>query len=138
MPASYRHFRSAVASLVLVAMHAPLARADDAIPAKQRFVARLKEAVRADDKVWLAEHTRYPLRHFGRSPRVIRNKSAFLRAYPSMIGEKLRAGILAQDPAKVFENAQGLMLGEGPTNIWVRAVDDHDDAFEIVTINDRE
>jgi len=140
MVASYRHFRSAVACLAVVLTHADIGRADEGdIPVKQKFVVRLKEAVRADDKVWLADHAHYPMRFYGHKTRMIRNKPSFLRYYPSMIGSKLRAGILAQDPEQVFENYQGMMLGDGATNIWVRAVGDGtSDVFEIVTINDEE
>ncbi|WP_315832613.1 hypothetical protein [Bradyrhizobium prioriisuperbiae] len=63
-----------------------------------------------------------------------------LKNYPALIGEKLRAQILAQDPEQVFENYQGMMIGDGPINIWVRERSDDGPGgtFDIITINDKE
>jgi hypothetical protein len=94
--------------------------AETDLPEKQVIVVQLQQAVRANDKAWLAAHARYPLSYFGRGKRVIRGKAAFIRNYASLSGAKLRAAILAQDPANVFENWQGLMIGEGRYNVWVR------------------
>lgn len=110
------------------------------VPIKQKFVVQLKEAIRTNDKAWLADHARFPLRYFGRTTKQIADKASFIRHYPALIGDKLRAGILAQDPERVFENYQGLMIGDGPINIWVRQRGDDglSDVFDIITINDRE
>ena len=100
----------------------------------------LQHAIRTDDKAWLADHTRYPLRYNGRSDIAIRNKASFFKNYPTIIGEKLRAAVLAQDPQNAFENWQGIMVGEGNYNIWIRdagssGLDQH---YELITINDAE
>jgi hypothetical protein len=117
----------------------PSTRADD-IPVKEAFVMALQQAIRTGDKSWLADHVRYPLRYNGRSNISIRNKAAFVKNNPTIIGRKLRAAVLAQDPENVFENWQGMMIGEGNHNIWVRdagssGVDQH---YELITINDAE
>ena len=92
--------------------------------------------MRADDKAWLAAHARYPLSYFGRGKRVIGGKPAFIRNYALLFGAKLRAAILAQDPANVFENWQGLMVGEGRYNVWLRDTADGEPArYRIVAIN---
>jgi hypothetical protein len=114
-------------------------RADD-IPVKETFVKALQHAIRTGDKAWLADHTRYPMRYNGRSNISVRNKASFVKNYPTIIGEKLRAAVLAQDPGNVFENWQGMMIGEGNYNIWVRdagssGLDEH---YELITINDVE
>jgi hypothetical protein len=110
--------------------------AEAGLPEKQTIVTQLQQAVRADDKAWLAAHTRYPLSYFGRRKLIIRGKAAFIRSYALLFGAKLRAAILAQDPANVFENWQGLMVGEGRYNIWVRDTADGEPArYRIVTIN---
>jgi hypothetical protein len=115
------------------------ARADDDIPKKQTFVIALQNAVRANDKTWLAEHTRYPLRYYGHRKIPIDNKAAFLKNFPKLIGSKLRGFVLAQDPANVFENWQGMMVGDGSFNIWVRnESEDLDPRYLIITINDDE
>jgi hypothetical protein len=106
------------------------------LPEKQTMVIGLQQAVRANDKAWLAAHTRYPLSYFGRGKRVIRDKAAFIRNYALLFGAKLRAAILAQDPANVFENWQGLMVGEGRYNVWVRDTGNGGASrYQIVAIN---
>jgi hypothetical protein len=113
-------------------------RADD-IPTKQTFVIVLQQAVRTDDKAWLADHTRYPLRFYGRLKISVRNKASFVKNYALIIGKKLRIAVLAQDPESVFENWQGMMVGEGNYNIWVRnAGDGLNERYELITINDVE
>jgi hypothetical protein len=110
--------------------------AEAGLPEKQTIITQLQQAVRADDKAWLAAHTRYPLSYFGRGNRVIRDKATFIRNYALLFGAKLRAAILAQDPANVFENWQGLMVGEGRYNVWVRDTGDGGASrYQIVAIN---
>ncbi len=47
--------------------------------------------------------------------------------------------MLAQDPADVFENWQGAMVGDGNYNIWITQVGDAANApYQIITINDAE
>ena len=106
------------------------------LPEKQAIVIELQQAVRANDKAWLAANTRYPFSYFGHGKRIIRGKAAFIRNYALLSGAKLRAAILAQGPANVFENWQGLMVGEGRYNIWVRDTADGEPArYRIVAIN---
>jgi hypothetical protein len=130
--------RLLVTGLWLVAAAAGPAAAED-IPLKQQFVARLQDAVRTGERDWLAAHMSYPVRYFGKRTFTIPGKSWFARSHSAVIGPKLRAAVLAQDPAKVFENWQGLMVGEGSFNIWVRnTADGAHERYEIVTINDAE
>jgi hypothetical protein len=106
------------------------------LPEKPVIVMQLQQAVRANDKAWLAAHTRYPLSYFGSGKRIIRDKAAFIHNYALLFGAKLRAAILAQNPANVFENWQGLMVGEGRYNVWVRdASDGGASHYQIVAIN---
>jgi hypothetical protein len=114
-------------------------RADD-IPVKETLVMALQQAVRNGDKSWLADHTRYPLRFNGRANISIRNKTSFVKNYPTIIGSKLRAAVLAQDPENVFENWQGMMVGEGNHNIWIRDAGSNglDQHYELIAINDVE
>ena len=110
--------------------------AETDLPDKPATVMRFQQAVRANDKTWLAANTRYPLSYFGHQKLVIRDKAAFLRNYALLFGAKLRAAILAQDPESVFENAQGLMIGEGRYNIWIRDTCDRDAVrYQIIAIN---
>ena len=111
------------------------ARAEDRSP-EQTIVMQVQQAVRAGDKTWLADRARYPLNYFGGGKRVIRSKAAFLKQYRSLVGAKLRTAVLAQDPADVFRNSQGLMIGDGYYNIWVRDSGDGTVVnYQIITIN---
>ena len=105
--------------------------------AKQKFVIALQSAVRTDDKNWLADHMSYPVNYFGKHKVVIRSRAALINNYSSFVSAKLRASVLAQDPANVFQNWQGVMVGGGNQNIWVTKVGDADNApYQIITIND--
>jgi len=127
------------ASILAVCMFAAVngrsAAAED-LPPEQAIVRQLQQAVRRDDKTWLADHARYPVNYFGGGKRVIRNKAAFIKQYPLLISAKLLAAVLAQDPADVFKNSQGLMIGDGYYNIWIRdAGDGTTEDYQIITIN---
>ncbi len=100
----------------------------------------LQHAIHTEDKAWLADHTRYPLRYNARSNISVRNKASFVRSYSAIIDEKLRAAVLAQDPKNIFENWQGIMVGEGNHNIWIRDAGSNglDEHYELITINDVE
>ncbi|HEY5166862.1 MAG TPA: hypothetical protein VII80_03545 [Pseudolabrys sp.] len=125
-----------LAAGLLLAATGWTAAAESHIPQKQIFVTQLQQALRANDKAWLAEHTRYPLRSYGSKQPSIRNKPAFINNYSSLISAKLRAAVLAKDPADVFENWQGLMIGEGSYNIWIRnSGDGLNERYQIITIN---
>lgn len=127
-----------VASLLLLicalgnAAHAQ----SEGIP-KFAFVRELQKAVRADDRAWLADHIQYPLRHHGRMATIIRDRSDFMRNYATIVSDRLRRAILAQEPDKTFENWQGMMVGDGSHNMWLRETGEGDNLrYEIVTIND--
>jgi hypothetical protein len=106
-------------------------------PAKVDVVRELQRAVRENDRAWLAARIRYPLRYHGRTIAVIRNRDDFLRGYDSFVSDRLRRAILGQDPERVFENWQGMMVGEGTHNMWLRESGEGDAArYEVVTIND--
>ena len=105
-------------------------------PDKPATVMQFQQAVRTDDKAWLAAHTRYPLGYFGRRKLVVSDTAAFLHNYALLFSATLRAAVLAQDPQAVLENAQGLMIGEGRYNVWIRDTGDGDIArYQIVAIN---
>jgi len=126
-------------ALALIAIASSAAAGAQEIPRKQQFVADLQTALRANDKNWLAGHMHYPVRFYGQRTMLIRNKAWLVKNYALVIGAKLRAAVLAQDPGNVFENWQGLMVGEGRFNIWLRnAGDGLDEHYEIITINDSE
>jgi hypothetical protein len=115
----------------------PAAALEQDVPANQKFVIKLQQAVRADDRTWLADHMRYPVRYYGRKDRVVRDRAAFISRYRSIFSARLKAGVLAQNPNDLFENWQGTMIGGG--RIWIRDFgDDLRARYQIITINDFE
>jgi hypothetical protein len=111
--------------------------AQDELPAKQAFIRDLQRALRNDDRAWIADHMSYPVRYHGKVASVIRNRNDFVRNYTGLVSERLRGAILALQPDEVFENWQGLMIGDGTHNMWARDTASGDATrYEIVTIND--
>ena len=129
--------RIAVTLSLLLCLFASNAQAQSEGAPKFAFVRELQKAIRADDRAWLGDHIQYPLRRHGRIATVIRNKSDFVRNYATIVSDRLRTAILAQEPDKVFENWQGVMVGDGSHNMWLRQSGEGDKLrYEIVTIND--
>lgn len=125
------------AALLLFAVAGGDTRAQTDVPAKPAVVRDLQRALRDHDRAWVADRIRYPLRYHGRSVAVIRNRSDFLRNYDNLVSDRLRGAVLMQDPERVFENWQGVMVGDGMHNIWLRESGEAEPTrYEIVTIND--
>jgi hypothetical protein len=130
-------FRIAARLSLLLCFFAGNAHAQSEAAPKFAFVRELQKAIRADNRAWLADHVQYPLRHHGRIAMIIRDRSDFVRNYATIVSDRLRTAILAQEPDKVFENWQGVMVGNGNHNMWLRESGENDDLrYEIVTIND--
>jgi len=108
-------------------------------PSDQVFLLDLQKALRTDDKDWLAAHIHYPTSYYGPKFLMIRNRASFDNHYPLLIGPKLRAIVLAQDPDQLFRNQHGIMIGSDP-NIWFYNFGNgpEDIRYEIITINDAE
>jgi hypothetical protein len=129
------------AALVLVLLLAPTLRHAIADPVNPTpiFIAALQEAIRNDDKHWLADHLHLPVNYFGKTSHIIRSKSWFLEHYAAVIGPELKANVLKQDPNAYFKNYQGVMVGDGGRNIWLEDFGDEGAGiparFEIITIN---
>jgi len=103
------------------------------------FITALQDAIRNDDKPWLADHLHLPVSHFGNTTEIIRTKAWFLQHYASIIGPELKANVLKQDPEAYFKNYQGVMVGDDGRNIWLEDFGDEGAGiptrFEIITIN---
>ena len=99
-------------------------------------ILALQAAIRTDDKDWFVANMHFPVRYFGETKQTIRSKEWFLRHYDTIIGPKLKANLLAQDPEHYFKNYQGLMVGDGGHNIWFADFGDGNGIkYEIITIN---
>src|SRR5579863_7182337 len=99
--------------LCLVLSSAFTARAGNAAdPSSDRvFLLDLQKALRANDKEWLAGHMHYPASYYGPKFLMIKNRASFDDHYPMLIGPKLRALVLAQDPDQLVKNQHGTMVG---------------------------
>lgn len=123
-------------SLLLCASVANAHAQAEATP-KFAFIQELQKAIRTDNRAWLADRIQYPLRHHGRIATIIRDRSDFVQNYATIVSDRLRRAILAQEPEKTFENWQGVMVGDGSHNIWLRESGEGDNLrYRIVTIND--
>lgn len=125
--------RPLVIAASLLALQPAQAQAPDD---EQAFVTRFQQALRTNDKQWVADHTRYPLRVHAAKASKVASKAALLRRYNAIFTPKVKAAVLAQEPAKVFRNWQGTMIGEGATNVWARSEDDQPE-LRIITVNNR-
>jgi hypothetical protein len=115
---------------------APAVAESDFQTPETQIILETQAAVRADDKDWFVAHLHFPVRYFGETKQTIRSKDWFLKHYDTVIGPKLKANILAQDPETYLKNYQGLMVGDGGHNIWFSDFgDDNTVKYEIITIN---
>jgi|HubBroStandDraft_3_1064219.scaffolds.fasta_scaffold226859_1 hypothetical protein len=103
------------------------------------FLLDLQKALRTHDKDWLAGHMHYPASYYGPNFIMIKNRASFDDHYPMLVGPKLRAIVLAQDPDRLFKDRHGIMIGSDP-NIWFYDFGSgpEDVRYEIITINDTE
>ncbi|MFZ0526561.1 MAG: hypothetical protein WA889_15085 [Xanthobacteraceae bacterium] len=127
--------------MCLMLFTASAARAGNAADqsSDQVFLLDLQKAVRTGDKDWLAGHMHYPASYYGPKFIMIKNRASFDSHYPALIGPKLRAIVLAQDPDRLVKNQHGIMIGGNP-NIWFYNFGSgpEDIRYEIITINDAE
>jgi len=133
--------RAALVLALLLALPLRPALAEPLDPSPP-FIIELQNAIRKDDKNWLADHLHLPVNYFGKTKQVIDSKEWFLKHCTTVIGPELKANVLKQDPNSYFKNYQGVMVGDGGRNIWL---DDFGDEgagvparFGIITINNRD
>ena len=84
----------------------------------QEFHNRLVEAVGRDDRAALANMVHYPLRrnHNGITTEY-HTQADFIKDYPIIFNEAVRAAVLGQDFSELFANYAGIMYGRG--ELWV-------------------
>ena len=83
----------------------------------REFHKRLVEAVGNDDRPALADMMHYPLRrnHNGTTTEY-HSKADFIKNYPAIFNQAVRAAVLGQDFAELFANYEGIMYGRG--ELW--------------------
>jgi hypothetical protein len=125
--------------IALLAVTSGLARADNPYavagisdPAHVTlFLARLKQAVAADDHAAVAALVRYPLTvsSDGRST-TYRNAAALSANYARVFTPEVEAAVTAARPDNLFVRDQGVMIGNG--EIWMNEVGG---SMKIITVN---
>lgn len=101
-------------------------------PQARAFLADLQAAVKAADKKKVASMVRYPLLvNSGGGHRNVRTAAVFLREYDSLFTAPVRKAIAEQDPACLFANYQGVMIGSG--EVWYE--EQKDGGMKIKTLN---
>jgi hypothetical protein len=122
----------------LILITAVIARAGNASD-ERAFLLDLQKALQTNDREWLAGHMHFPANYYGPKFIMIKNRASFDSQYPMLIGPKLRAIVMAQDPDQLFRNQHGIMIGSDP-NIWFYDFGNGPEEirYEIITINDAE
>ena len=87
------------------------------VPKANAFLVSLKAAVRAQDKQKVAGMIRYPLLiNMPKSHKQIRTIAEFIAEYDRLFTTSVRKAVEEQRPECLFENWQGVMIGNG--EIW--------------------
>jgi len=108
-------------------------------PPDRVFLQDLKKALRTDDRGWLGEHMHYPASYYGPKYIMIKNRAWFDSHYSMLIGSKLRAIVLAQDPDRLFRDRHGTMIGSDLNiRFYNFGTGPEDIRYEIITIDDAE
>ena len=109
--------------IVLIGLAVCLLPATAFAGAKERFLSELQLAVSRQDTNWLGAHADYPVAIRGKRRVVIKSRSNFAMWDPNqLLTPELQADILAEKPDDLFVNWQGMMIGSGERNIWVRDI----------------
>jgi hypothetical protein len=87
----------------------------------QAFLAELQKAVAAVDKPAVAGMVGYPLKtKMAGKPTTLHNAQEFTGRYDALMTAKVTAAIKGQAYAKLFANAQGVMIGDG--EVWFSGI----------------
>ena len=97
-----------------------------------QFLARLKQAVAANDRGAVAAMVSYPLRvhPVGRPAKTYGNAAALRADYPNVFTPGVVNAVAAAEPDNLFARDQGVMIGQG--EIWMNEVAG---SMKIVTVN---
>lgn len=96
-----------------------------------QFLARLKQAVAADDHAAVSAMVKYPLTiSSGGRSRTYHNAAALSANYARVFTPEVKAAVAAARPDNLFARAQGVMIGNG--EIWMNEVGG---SMKIITVN---
>jgi hypothetical protein len=97
-----------------------------------QFLARLKEAVAADDHPTVAAMVNYPLTVYssGGRPFTYRDAAALSANYGRVFTPEVKAAVAAAKADDLFARDQGVMIGNG--EIWMNEIHG---SMKIITVN---
>lgn len=89
--------------------------------ADRAFFLHLSDAVKRDDRGWVADHVSFPINiRIDNEQITIKTRQEFVTQYENAFNDKVRRAIESQQPDDLFKNWRGLMIGHG--EIWFTAV----------------
>jgi hypothetical protein len=97
-----------------------------------QFLARLKQAVAADDHAIVASMGNYPLtvHSSGGRPMTYRDAAALSANYARVFTPEVKAAVAAANADNLFARDQGVMIGNG--EIWMNEIRG---SIKIITVN---
>jgi hypothetical protein len=97
-----------------------------------QFLARLQQAVAADDHAAIAAMVNYPLRvnPLKGQSMTYRNAAAVRANYARIFTPEIKAAVAAAKPDNLFARDQGVMIGNG--EIWMNEIGG---TMKIITVN---
>lgn len=97
-----------------------------------RFLARLKQALAADDRAAVAAMVSYPLHVYapGRGLTTYRDAATLRAGYAWVFTPEVTAAVATATPDSLFARDQGVMIGNG--QVWINEVHA---VVKIITIN---
>jgi hypothetical protein len=97
-----------------------------------QFLARLKQAIAADDHATVAAMMKYPLTVYssGGRPMAYRDATALSANYAPVFTPEVKAAVAAAKADDLFARDQGVMIGNG--EIWMNEIRG---SMKIITVN---
>jgi hypothetical protein len=104
----------------------------------KRFLSVVQSHVAKDNARALSQVIEFPLSvNTGKTRRKLASAGEFTSGYAKIVTPTVREKILAQQPAKLFHRADGVMIGDG--EVWFRSICDDETCqtrrTRIVTFN---
>jgi hypothetical protein len=91
----------------------------------KRFLSVVQSHIAKDNARALSQVIEFPLSvNVGKSRRKLSTAGEFTGGYAKIVTPAVREKILAQQPAKLFHRADGVMIGDG--EVWFRAICEDD------------
>jgi hypothetical protein len=103
----------------------------------EEFIKKARASILVNDKAWIAEHTRYPLRHLqGKGFSTINTKQQLIRYFDALFTNNFKERIKQYYTTNLFTKNGSVMFGKG--ELWIGNTANSTKekyAFNIVAIN---